>query len=99
MQTLTDLMAAPSDKDRKAFASVSGASPTLKAGDLAMILRALARYEIECHADSGRSFVASLRAKPNDQKLAAELLFIADRQCADAFDARELADRLAKVMS
>jgi hypothetical protein len=69
--------------------------PRMKAG----VAADLARYEIELHADSGRSFVASLRAKATDQKLANELLFIADRQCADAFDARELADRLAKVAS
>lgn len=99
MQTLSDLISAPTENDRRAFQAVASGTPALRPGDLAMILRALSRYEIECHADSGRSFVASLRAKETDPKLAKELLFIADRQCADAYDARELADRLAKVAS
>ena len=95
MQTLTDLMAAPSDQDRKAFAAVSGALPTLRPGDFALIRRALAHYETAMHAESGRQFIASQKAKATDSKLARELAFISERHCDDAFDARELADRLA----
>lgn len=98
MQTLADLIRPTTAKERQAFAALSGDAFAFKTAELQLIKSALLSHIDMMNESSANFSEIADGVQGRNPSQARKFRTLANEQCIAACDARELFDRLSKVV-